>query len=222
MIRDWVIDLLTLADEDWARYAFSLDPLIGKVSPPQRAEHHQKTVANAVELARGLREEHGPGSPADYAAQLGVNLVFRSEDPGDGLRMFASYEEPDTITVFVENAGAADRLIAEKGLSALLGDVPAVDVLVAHELYHFLEWKIPGVYSAQKHLSLWKIGPLENRSRILCLEEIGAMAFAQALTGLRCPAYIFEVILLYAQNPRKAEALYRHFMNLKSTGKAPA
>jgi hypothetical protein len=216
MIRDWVAVLLTLTGADWGRYAFSLDPLARRITPEQQEEHRRKTEQSALELANGLRARYAVRSPEQFARQLGLTLDYRSEAPAGGLRMFASFEEPATITVYTDNITATDRLLREENLYDLVGEVQAADVLVAHELYHFLEQDVPGVYSAQKHLLLWKLGPFQNRSRILCLEEIGAMAFARELSGLKCSAYIFEVLLLYSHNPQKARQLYEHFMKISA------
>jgi hypothetical protein len=82
-------------------------------------------------------------------------------------------------------------------------------------LYHYLEHSLPGIYTAQKHIVLWKIGPLKNQSRILCLEEIGAMTFAKTLVGLNCSAYLFDVLMLFPRNPQRAKELYTNYMGNK-------
>ncbi|RPI87157.1 MAG: hypothetical protein EHM41_05960 [Chloroflexi bacterium] len=216
MIRSWVEDLLTLTDKYWGRYSFNRDPLIGKISRSAQDLHYQKTVENAAALAHRLQVEHGVKTPEGYLKQLGVKLCYKNADPGSGYTLFASYEEPDTITVFLETVEATAKLIAEYQLYDLVGDTKPADLLIAHELYHFLEQTVPDVYSALKHITLWKLGPIENRSRIYCLEEIGAMAFAKELTGLKCSPFIFDFLMLYAWNPEKAGILYDVLMKSKA------
>jgi len=216
MIRDWVEDLLTLTDEDWGRYAFNRDPFVGRITQASQSEYRQKAADSAVALAHSLRGEYGDNNIEFYAKQLGASLLYKKEESGSGYTMFACYKELNTITVFLDNAEATDKLVAEKELQELVGTVKTADLLAAHELYHYLERIIPDIYTAQKHITLWKLGPIENRSRIICLEEIGAMAFAKELTGLKCSSYVFDVIMLYPRNPQRAKKLYETFMGFGS------
>lgn len=216
MIRGWVEDLLTLTDEDWGNYVFNRDPLVGIITPARQVEFRQKAVDCAVTLARGLRNEYGD-NPIDFLTkQMGVKLVYKNVDSGAGYTMFASYKEPDTITIFVDNAKATDQVMAEHNLHELVGEFTTTDLLIAHELYHYLEQTIPNIFTAQKHLTLWKLGPIENRSRIICLEEIGAMAFSRELTGLKCSPYLLDVVMLYPHNPQRAKQLYEGLMNFSA------
>ncbi len=221
MIREWVEDLLTLSDEDWSRYAFNRDPFVGRIPPAGQLDYSQKARDSAAALARRLRSEHGANSIAHLAKQLGVKLFYKSEVSGGGYTLFANYDEPDTITVFLENAEATDRLLAQEGLHDLVGEIKTADLLIAHELYHYLEQTVPDIYTAQKHIVLWKLGKFENRSRIICLEEIGAMAFARELTGLKCSPYLFDVIMLYPRNPQRAKHMYESFTGFRSRRSEP-
>jgi len=216
MIRDWVEGLLTFTDKDWGRYSFSRDPLVGRFTEAEQEEYRQKAANCAVELANYIRCKYGNNSPGQLAKLLGIKLLYKKADMGGVYTMFACYEEPDTITVFLDNAEAADKLLMDQELHELVGNVKTVDLLTAHELYHYLEQTMPNIYTAQKHITLWKLGPIENKSRIVCLEEIGAMAFAKELTGLKCSPYLFDVIMLYPRDPERAKKLYESFMSFKT------
>jgi len=214
VIQEWVSVLLELTDEDWCLYAFNRDPLVGRVPPGERMDFCRKAMECGTELARKTRNGHGEASPALMAERMGVKLVYKADEGANS--MFANFQEPDTITVYTPNAKATDALIAEHSLHDLVGQVQVVDVLVAHELYHFLEHAMPELYTARKLVSLWKLGPIENRSRILCLEEIGAMSFTRELIGLACSAYIFNVLMLAPANLPKAQKLYERIMRFKA------
>jgi hypothetical protein len=212
MIKEWVSDLLTLSDADWGAFSFSRDPLLGKVPPEQRLSHWQKARESAQALARGVAQEQGDRSPLELARRLKVQVVYAQGESAEAYTMYAAYQEPDKITIYARHAEAADHLIHEEQLGLLPDGVHTAEVLIAHELYHYLEQTTPGVYSVQKHLTLWRLGPLENRSRILCLEEVGAMAFAQELLGLISSPYILEVVMLYDQSPNRAGRLHQNMM----------
>jgi hypothetical protein len=212
MIKEWVSDLLTLSDADWGAFSFSRDPLLGKIPPEQRLSHWQKAREGAQSLARSVQHEHTTRDPVVLARWLNVQVIYAQGESAEAFTMYAAYQEPDKITVYSRHAEAADRLIHEEQLGLLPEAVHTAEVLIAHELYHYLEQTTPDVYSAQKHLTLWRLGPLENRSRILCLEEVGAMAFAQELLGLISSPYILEVVMLYGQSPNRAGKLYQNMM----------
>lgn len=215
MIREWVENLLTLSNKEWNAYSFSREPIAGRIKEEDREEYGQKASDCAIELADFLRSKYGYNTPEEYAKVMGVELLYKSADMDSIYAMFASYEEPNTITVFLDNAEVTDKLLFDQQLYELVGNIKTCDLLIAHELYHYLEQTIPGVYTAQKQITLWKLGPVENKSRIICLEEIGAMAFAKELTGLKCSPYIFDVIMLYTKNPQRAKKLYELIMSFK-------
>jgi hypothetical protein len=220
VIRDWVGELAKLSDEDWCRYAFNRDPLVGRIQPEDRLEYGRRAIACGIEQARKVRAEHGDTGVVDLAGRMRVKLQLKPEEGASS--MFAYYQEPDTIAVYTVNAKATNALVAEYALQDLVGDADVVDVLVAHELYHVLEHTVPGgLYTSQKHVALWKFGLFEKRSRILCLEEIGAMAFARELVGLKCSAYVYNVLMLTPASPAKAQKLYERIMRFKAMADLP-
>jgi len=217
MIEAWIRDLQQLTDEDWARYAFLSEPLVNRLSLEQRKEYRQETTLNAIHLAQEIRQQYGNISPDIVVRKLNLNLVEKNAQEGGGFSMFACFEEPNTITVFRDNADATDKLIDEKGLREVVGDIKTVDLLISHELYHFLEFSRSDVYSVSTRIKVWQIGPLKNISRIKCLGEIGAMAFARELLGLSYSPNLFNVLMLYTQNPVSAERLFMRMVNVRNT-----
>ena len=210
---DWVADLFTLTDEDWDRYTLNRDPLIGKISPSDQREFCLKASTCGVELARRLQKDYPSSTLDQIGASLGVDIEYSLDETGSGYTLFASFKEPKTITVYVPNALETDRVLEEQGLRGLIGGAKTTDVLLAHELFHFLEYTWPDIYTARKLLTLWKVGRIENRSRILSLQEIGAMAFAKELLGLKCPANSFTILMLLPKNPQQAKKLFEDAKN---------
>lgn len=211
MIRDMLQNLAALDDSVWDSYALRREPLIGRLTKTQKKEF----TAKAHDCGKALAEEVlrlAPGvQPEAYARTLGLTVEHNREDGGD-YSLFACYTEPDHIAVFQQTVEAAERLTAEQALSPLLGGVRLEDVLIAHEIYHYFEFARPDLYTSQKLLCLWKIGRFENRAKLVCLQEIGAMAFAQQLLHLPYSPYVFDVLLLYSRNKRTAKELYESIM----------
>lgn len=194
--------LAALGDEAWIRYAFARDPLVGRLSAEERLAHGSAAIACGIAEARRLRAEYPGASPSAIAAALGVGIVVDEKAAGGDL--FASYAEGGAITVYAANARAADGYVAAAGLADLTGGVGVAEALVAHELFHHFESVDPELYTARRHLTLWKLGPLVRRSAIPCLGELGAMAFAKELSGLRCSAFILNALMLAPTAPEAA------------------
>lgn len=203
-VRSLTEELCALADEDWFLYVFDGDPLSGKLTRGQKLDFAGGAAACGRELAEKLTRDQGPLPVEERIAACGGRLIRPPGEDRGPLPLFAAFTEPDEITVYSGNARAADRLRREEGLEDLIGPVPTEEVLLAHELFHLLEYREPGLYTRQKHVRLWKLGRWENRSGIFCLSEIAAMAFARALTGLACSAYVLDVVMLYVNNPQLA------------------
>lgn len=86
-------------------------------------------------------------------------------------------------------------------------------LLLAHELFHFVEEKYKKeIFTKQEKIRLWSLGPLHNDSTIIALSEVAAMAFAQAITGIPYSPYVMDVFLVYGYSPEEASGLYEEIM----------
>lgn len=197
-------ELCQLTQEDWIRYIFADDPLSGRLTLVQKLDYGAKAAECGREMAEELTRKHGDRSVEELIAACGGQIDRPAAPAGGLLPVFASFTEPDSIMVYSENAQATDELRTREGLEELMGDAHTEDVLLAHELFHMLEYRDPELYTRQKHLRLWKLGRWENRSGIFCLSEIAAMTFAEALTGLTCSVYVLDMLMLYVNNPQLA------------------
>ena len=175
MIKEYVEKLNTFTESDWCRYAFGNEPLSGKFTPEQRLGYFRGAAECGASLAMSLKERLGELSIPEYADRENVNVHPDDTEFDSIYTMFAKFTHPDDITIYLKNARATDRLIAENDLSAIVGNVRTEDLLLAHELFHFYENRMPELYIHQKHVLLFKIWRFENRSKIICLAEIAAM-----------------------------------------------
>ena len=215
MISAWINDLMKLTDENWTRYAFLSEPLVNRISPEKRIHYSRETALNSIELANEIRQKYSNISIAYLVEKLEINLIEQVAQDGGGFSMFASFEEPNVITVYKDISQATDKLIDDSGLRETVGNVKTIDLLFYHELYHFLEFTRDDVYSTQQKVLVWRIGPFKNISRIRCLGEIGAMNFSRELLKLPYSPNLFNVLMLYAQNPVSAERLYLKMLDVK-------
>lgn len=207
--------LLTLDDTAWHLYAWSRDPLEGRFSREQKLAYGLKAAACGRSEARQFP---GETDVWDIAARMGLKVSAPQVPGGGGHVIFAQYQEPDSVTIFMDSVKRARKLIREEKLEGLLGDRALEDVLLAHELFHVTEYrKKDAIYTQTEKVELWK-KPFSNRSRILCLGEIAGMEFARCLTGITCTPYVLDVLLMYGYDKEAATALYEEIAAFAGNG----
>lgn len=208
-LREMVRELLRLSTRDWILYAFSREPLEGKIPVEERINMGYlagKCGANEAIYAMGR-------SYIEFANSLGCEIKTVNMPNGGENVTFAQYEENGCITVFMDTVKKAEPVIKE--LRDLLGDVNIFNVLLLHELFHGIEQKKSDtIYTQTKKIELWR-KPFSNLSKISCLSEIAAMSFAKSVLNLDYSPYIFDVILMYLYNKEAATMLFDEIMEIK-------
>ncbi len=77
-----------------------------------------------------------------------------------GLGLFAVFHEPDIIEIDGQNAADTDDALQKAGVYETLGAVPTRNILLAHELYHFLAFRDGEGFTAQKACHTVEAGAL--------------------------------------------------------------
>ena len=164
-----------------------------------------------------MQSRHGTAilKSEEAAARWGVQVRDSHGSAAAGLGLFAVFHEPDIIEIDGQNAADTDDALQKAGVYETLGAVPTRNILLAHELYHFLAFRDGEGFTAQKHVTLWKLGRFAYKSSVPGLQEIAAMAFAQKATGLVCSPWLYNVFMLAPHNPQRALAVFESM-----TGKA--
>ena len=215
MLAGWARGLLALDEAALVRIAFRDEPLRGKLTSAMKPSRSEGARAEGEARAALLQENGGVLSLDEAAAHWGVQVRDSRGSAAAGLGLFAVFHEPATIEIDVQNAADTDEALQKAGVYESLGAVPTREILLAHELYHFLEFRDGAGFTAQKHVTLWRLGRFAYKSSVPSLQEIAAMAFAQKATGLACSPWLYNVFMLAPHNPQRALALFESM-----TGKA--
>ena len=215
MLAGWARGLLALDEAALVRIAFRDEPLRGKLTSAMKQSLDEGARAEGEARAALLQENGGTLSLDEAAAYWGVQVRDSRGSAAAGLGLFAVFHEPATIEIDVQNAADTDEALQKAGVYEALGAVPTREILLAHELYHFLEFRDGAGFTAQKHVTLWRLGRFAYKSSVPSLQEIAAMAFAQKATGLACSPWLYNVFMLAPHNPQRALALFESM-----TGKA--
>jgi len=214
MIREYVETLASYSEEQWVRYAFGREPLAHKLTKAKHREFYEGATQCGLEQAAILRGEWGEAGVRELAGKMNVRLKVDTTITDGMFTTFATYSMKDGITIYADNARLTDELILQYGFEELTGGVKTEELLLAHELFHHVENHTPDLYILKKHILLFKLGWFEHRSRLFCLGEIAAMAFAKELTGLPCSPYLFDVLMLYPKNPQRAGQQFAMMQNI--------
>ncbi|MCD8197146.1 MAG: hypothetical protein LUE24_08330 [Lachnospiraceae bacterium] len=215
MLKEWCDDLLSLGDDVWGAYAYAKEPLRGRLSREDYQEFYRKAAACGREEAQKLMERYGSGDCEKLAAGLGITIERLPMPSGMGLITFACYYEPDRIELYEDNAREVQSLLEAAELNDRLGNTSVEDMLLAHELFHVVQSREKTLYINEKHIRLWKLGPILRDSRLVSLEEVAAMEFARTLLNMDYSPYVYDVLMLLPRDPEQAQRLYQKLMRLK-------
>lgn len=210
-----VKELCGLDERAWCAYAWSREPLAGRISDSRKWELFQRAAQCGRQeaawafgvLDEGGREPEGPSAPVRLARRLGLTVEADEAENGGGQVIFAQYEEPSQIRISMDCLRRGEALLETSGLKGLLGPASLLEVILAHEIFHALEYRKRSViYTRTLRERIWK-WPVFGRAPVWCLGEIAGMEFARALTGMPVSPYILDAVLLYAYSPQGAAAL---------------
>lgn len=207
--------LSQLPDAVFYRYAFLREPLRERIDSVQREELFLRCVKDGEQYARKLIEQFGVCKPTEIARQLGIKIERPFRPSGGGRVLFAEFEEPDTIRVYQSAVSNAQKAIKSYHLEDMFEKVQIEEVLVAHELFHYVEMAEKNtVFSLNYKICLWKLGSYQHMSRLTTISEISAMAFAKYLTKLSFSPYLFDVFLSYTYDTDIGGSLFHEIRQL--------
>lgn len=212
IIREMMKELTDLTDLQWGGYAFYHEPLERKFTPEQKENYTRLANKCGEEEAESLLSEYPEKSIEEISRNLGFTVKTPDTPIGGGHVLFAQYVEPKEITVFMDCIEKAEKLITKEKLQGFFPAADLKDVLMAHELFHGIEYrKRKQIFTQTEKIELWR-RPFSNKSKILCLSEMAAMAFAKRMTGISCSPYVLDVLLMYCYNEEAAIALYEEIL----------
>ena len=171
--------LLRLSDEEWGLYAFSREPLKSKFSIDKRIALTNESIRCGQYHAQALIKKHGRTTSNEYAEKLGLDVTFADRPNDGGFVIFAQYKPPKGIWIFNDSIKKAEVTLKLNPDISFLSKVDIQNVLIAHELFHYIEHITPDIYTKSEKIELWSFGPFSNKSSISCLSEIAGMKFAK-------------------------------------------
>lgn len=161
-------------DKISSRQELARDLLYRKIPAADREKIADQAWETGAKAARELIRSRPGADIYEHVKHQGLAVEFEEKDNVAGnLRYFSEYfPAAKKIVVYVEAVkqwAANNNLPFEK----------ALEIMLAHELYHHLECTKFGLTAEQYTVPTWQIGKFKwGKSSILALSEIGADGFA--------------------------------------------
>ena len=201
--------LLKVPQTAWIRYAFAREPLRHRFDDVLRNEIADEAIACGREYAEQYIKTYGKNSAQEAARDLGIKINIPLMPSESDRVLYAQFVEPDEIQVYQDCLNKADDLYRKYLPGIALDEENIKEILIAHELFHYAEMKDKDtIFSLNKKIILWSLGPFKHSSKIICLSELAAMSFAQTFKELSFSPYLLDVYLTYAYNKEAANALF--------------
>ena len=214
-VEDLAKGMVELSEEQWGIYAFHRDPIGGRFSEEEKLTLIHKAMECADRYAEECRVKDIKGyqSPTLIAKNLGAKIFYpRMPDTsgyGGNSVLFAQFRPPNAREVFTDCTDKATELFSKPSLKSILGNVDIKNILLSHELFHMFEERdAKTIFTETERKVVFELGPIKNRSKIICLGEIAAMHFAKNIMQLDYSPYVFDVLLSYVYDKQSACNLF--------------
>ncbi|MDD7306456.1 MAG: hypothetical protein PUG67_07685 [Peptoniphilaceae bacterium] len=204
--------LLEIDDYYLYRMLLKEDFLYDKIS--DEASLIEKSASSGINEAKSLLKSRKRINIDKLALDFGLKYKMMPSDNAFSYFKLAEFQEPDTIIFFWENIKKADDEL-RKIKTDIFGNVKIKDIIVAHEVYHEIEFKNKNLYTNNAYVSYKKMFLFNKKSKIKTSSEIGAMAFAKVLLKLNINPILINYFLSMAYG--KEDIVYEKIM--KATNK---
>jgi len=210
-----VKDLCAIQDVEWAKYAFSREPLNGKFEDADRVSLTAKAYECGIEAAKDCMQKYGCDTPEKLADVLGLKVEYPDMPQNATRVLFAEFREPNNVYIYMDGVRRGKKLLDDPDVvQAFGGYISITSILLAHEVFHVVEMKNKkNIWSQTHRIELWTLPFFKNRSRIAVLSEIAAMGFTKAITGIDFSPYVMDAFMVYGYSPLAASALYEEMMS---------
>jgi hypothetical protein len=193
----------TYSDELFAALVLQADPLAGRLSSTQRVQIIIGASQCGLDIARMLRERFPSTLPSAMAGLLGLKIVAGETR----VRLILSSYDPNAGAIILYR-GLLLKLKQFLAQENLLPHFDPEELAIAHELFHHCESKDAGIFSRRFKVTLWRLGPIQNRSAIPAASEIAAASCAKALCRLGFNPVLLEPVILRSAGAESVEAWF--------------
>ncbi len=193
--------------ECFSRYASSRSLSLGAMLTlgGQAAQCGERYAQTLLETSRDPVE--------DLCAALGLKLREFTMPPSPSMEVFALFETPNTVYLRSELLKNAGEALEKQGIFDILGEFDLREVILAHELFHFLEYRDADTIFTRTHREA--VGRFRRKRELAALGEIAAMHFAAKLCGLPWSPFLLDCVMMSVTDVPSALAIAHRILDTK-------
>jgi hypothetical protein len=203
-------ELFQVKDKSWGMYAFSRDILKNKVADKDKEAMIEQAIRCGEETAVWAMKEFGTSDPWEMAKKLKLKVEFTDRGQIADRVLFALFTPPDRVEIMTE---PIERLGGESGLDGLITKEEIIRLILGHEIFHYLEDEIEGIYTRNEKIILWNFLGYKNKSTLRALSEIGGMYFSRKINEIPYSPFALDILLYYNYSPDEALKMYREVLS---------
>lgn len=202
-------------DEVFWRYAMQREKLWNSLPPAEQASVIRGAASCGRQYAARRRARLSGGRVRNFCQKLGIRISDYESPESDTREVFALFEPPGTIWLRPELIDEVERSIQRHQLQEILGTFSLEDVMLAHEVFHYLEHRYrKTIYTKITKPAAMFVGPIRVHKRLDMLSEVGAMAFAKELLGLSWNPFLLDSVILAERSSGSSLAILSQLREL--------
>jgi len=219
-LNEMIENLQKVSDLTWGRYAFSRDILKDKITEAEKTIMITEAIRCGEEYADSTLLEFGDGRMEDIAQKYGLKVTINDEKMTANKVIFALFTPPDHISIMKEPIAKVKYLLEKltENKEIVINSDQITDILIGHEIFHYLEEKNEKEIFTRKKIKLWSLPFYTNYSTIRALGEIAGMYYTKKMNHLSYSPFMMDVILYFGFDPLEARKIYQEIMELEYYG----
>jgi|GEM_PF-1244830 len=188
--------LLVKTDQSWYENLMKYDISSGNIKGEQVQVIIENSIKTAIKIKEALLEKYTFTDIYDCLNKLGVGIEFSNDPKEWGVLFLGLFHYKDNhIELNLTSAHLLKELIHTYGLEKSIDDTKINEVIIFHELFHFLESQTPEIYTLQKIVDYRFLGLFKSKRTCKAASEIAAIHFSKIMMGLNYNPRIYESIL---------------------------
>lgn len=204
-MKDEITKLLNISDYDYYKYLLNQDPIKNKIDKNKIDYLISESVKCGEDEGDKLLKKYNNQDIFKIVKEMNLDISFtHSSETG----YYGYFEEPNKIVIYKNSVEEAYEFFKSE-TDILISKEYIERVVLAHELFHYIEYKKPDLFINTYKIKLWSILKYTRKSNIVYLGEIAAMAFANKLLGKDTYSHILDYILLYNLDKKQAGMFFQ-------------
>ncbi len=191
-------------DKDFFLTLLNSDGNASKLPLDKKLEILENTYKVSQEFYDELVSNFGVKKASDYATTLGVPVLYVNEEDSYNYNYIGLYSEKNkNISVNLYVVNRIQKAIKEYGLDEVIDGEIVPQVVIGHELFHYMQTLHPDTYIEKKQFQTKIFGIFKVKTQYLVLEEIAAIYFSKLVTKLPYNPLIYNKINAKSKNNSK-------------------